>query len=305
MQIPILVGIMSTLLASDEVVKASELAQKYEISQRSVYRYVSMLSEGGIPIQSHLGRGGGWSIVDTFKLKATYFTEEEFKRLVFALQSFSLQDDVTQQATLKLSGLKRSHAQATVLKSQQLIVDNGGDALNDYVSTLSDCIANKKLCKIGYHSKDGFDTTRVVEPYCLILKDGMWYVYSFCRMRKGFRYFKVARIVTLEVGEKFVGRPFVADSNTIQTDVLKNKEMCDVILSVDHIALSACEEWLGVGKVAKMGNGYIAKANLPYDDVLINKIMSLGEGVRVETPAKLREAVVERCKNIALANKSE
>ncbi|MBQ2805360.1 MAG: HTH domain-containing protein, partial [Clostridia bacterium] len=46
-QIPILVGIMSTLLASDEVVKASELAQKYEISQRSVYRYVSMLSEGG------------------------------------------------------------------------------------------------------------------------------------------------------------------------------------------------------------------------------------------------------------------
>ena len=275
MQIPILVGIMSTLLASDEVVKASELAQKYEISQRSVYRYVSMLSEGGIPIQSHLGRGGGWSIVDTFKLKATYFTEEEFKRLVFALQSFSLQDDVTQQATLKLSGLKRSHAQATVLKSQQLIVDNGGDALNDYVSTLSDCIANKKLCKIGYHSKDGFDTTRVVEPYCLILKDGMWYV------------------------------PFVADSNTIQTDVLKNKEMCDVILSVDHIALSACEEWLGVGKVAKMGNGYIAKANLPYDDVLINKIMSLGEGVRVETPAKLRDAVVERCKNIALANKGE
>ena len=55
MQIPILVGIMSTLLAADDTVNADELASKFEISKRSVYRYVAMLSEGGVPIESRLG----------------------------------------------------------------------------------------------------------------------------------------------------------------------------------------------------------------------------------------------------------
>ena len=69
--------------------------------------------------------------------------------------------------------------------------------------------------------------------------------------------------------------------------------------------MSACEEWLGVSNVAKMGESYIAKATLPYDEVLINNILSLGEGVRVEKPQKLRLAVVERCNRIAAANHSE
>ena len=305
MQIPVLVGIMSTLLASDKLVTADELANRFEISKRSVYRYVAMLSEGGVPIESHIGRGGGWGIVDTYKLNATFFTEEEYKRLIFALQSFSVQDEATRMAVQKLSGLKRTHAAATVLKSEQLVVDMSDMSIGDWVSVLSDCISKRMLCEIEYHSKAGAGTVRTVEPYCLILKDGSWYVYCFCRMRKAFRYFKISRIVKLSVGEKFIGRSFEVDSSVIGTDVLRGKEICEVILSLDEKALTACEEWLGIGRVAKMGDGYIAKASLPYDDMLINQIMALGDGVRVEKPAKLREAIVERCKIVAERNKAE
>ena len=305
MQIPVLVGMLSTLLAADNLVRAEELAQKYEISVRSVYRYMAMLSEGGVPIESCLGRGGGWRIVENYKLKATYFTQEEYERLVFSLQSFSLQDDVTRQATQKLQGLYRSHSNATVLKSEQFIVDGGDTAVGDLVSTISDCIAQKKLCHIEYHSKDGADSVRVIETYCLILKDGAWYVYSFCRLRKGFRYFKVSRIVKLDIGERFSGRQFQADSSVIKTDVLKGKEMCEVILTVENSALSACEEWLGINSVVKMGENYIARATLPYDEILINRILSLGDGVRVEKPQRLRLAVIERCKSIMGVNKEE
>ena len=305
MQIPVLVGIMSVLLASDKLVTADELASKFEISKRSVYRYVAMLSEGGVPIESHLGRGGGWGIVDTYKLNATFFTEEEYKRLIFALQSFSLQDEITKMSVQKLTGLKRSHTAATVLKSEQLVVDMSDSSIGDYVSLLSDCIAKRLLCEIEYHSKAGAGTVRTVEPYCLIMKDGSWYVYCFCRLRKEFRYFKIARIVKLNVGERFISRSFKVDSSVIGTDVLRGKEICEVILSLEHKALTACEEWLGVGHVAQMGDGYIAKASLPFDDVLINQIMALGDGVKVEKPAKLRDAVVERCKTIAELNKAE
>lgn len=302
MQIPILVGILSTFLASDGYVTANELANKYEMSTRSIYRYVAMLSEGGVPIESQLGRGGGWRIIDTYKVKATYFTDEEYKRLIFALQSFSLQDEIIKSATQKLEGLKRVHSTATVLKNNQFVVDSADISVGDKVNVLSDAISQKLLCTIEYHSKDGVDTVRTVEPYCLIMKDGAWYVYCYCRLRKGFRYFKVGRIVSLEVGEKFVGREFRVDSSVIQTDVLKNKEMCRMLLSVESSALSATEEWLGVSAVAKVGNSYVAKAVLPYDDMLINRIVSLGYGVRVEHPDKLRQAVVDRCRQIAEFN---
>lgn len=302
MQIPVLVGIMSTLLAADETVNAQELAQKFEISKRSVYRYVAMLSEGGIPIETRMGRNGGWGIVDTYKLKATYFTEEEYQRLIFALQSFSLQDDVTKNAIQKLSGLRRSHASATVLKSDQLVVDSADYSVGDYVNVLSDCISQRLLCNIEYHSKAGAVTSRSVEPYCLILKDGSWYVYCFCRMRKAFRYFKVSRMVRLSVGERFSPREFSVDSSVIESDVLRGKEICEVILSLQHKALSACEEWLGMGHVARVDDGYVAKASLPYDEMLVSRILSLGDGVRVEKPAKLRKAVLARCAVVCAEN---
>lgn len=298
MQVPVLVGILSTLLATDGLVRAVDLAEKFEISTRSVYRYVAVLSEGGIPIVSTVGRGGGWSIIDTYKLKATYFTEDEYQRVIFCLQSSTLQDDVTKQAVQKLQGLKRSHTGANVLMSDQFMVDSVDYAVRDLIPQLSHCIAQKILCEIEYHSKDGVNTIRMIEPYCLILKDGAWYIYSFCRLRRDFRYFKVSRIVKMTLGDHFVGRQFRADPSVIQTDILKDKEMCEVILSVHSSALSACEEWLGVNSVVRIGDGYIAKATLPYDELLISKILSLGIGVRVEKPLRLRQALVERCQYV-------
>lgn len=305
MQIPVLVGMLSTLLSADGLVRADDLAKRYEISKRSVYRYIEMLSEGGVPIESCLGRGGGWRIMENYKLKATYFTEEEYNRLVFSVQSSSLQDEVTRQVTQKIQGLKRVHSKATVLKSEQFIVDSDDISVGSLVTALSECITDKRLCEIEYHAKDGRDSVRTIEPYCLILKNGMWYVYSFCRLRKGFRYFKLSRIVQLKQLDHFVGRAFQADSSVIQTDVLRGKEMCEVILSVETTALSACEEWLGVNSVAKVGESYVAKATLPYDEMLINQILSLGVGVRVEKPQRLRLAVVDRCKQIAKLNEFE
>ncbi len=148
MQIPILVGILSTFLSSDNYVTANELAQKYEMSTRSIYRYVAVLSEGGVPIESQQGRGGGWRIIDTYKVKATYFTDEEYKRLIFALQSFSLQDDVIKSVTQKLEGLKRVHSSATVLKNNQFVVDSTDISVGDKENALSDAISQRQLCTI-------------------------------------------------------------------------------------------------------------------------------------------------------------
>lgn len=302
MQMNILVGMLSTLLSSDGVVKADELAEEFEISKRTVYRYIDVLSAGGIPIQSHFGRGGGWTILENYKLKSTFFTKEEYERVLFCLQSFSVQDATMRNVVSKLQGLHRTNKTATILRSEQLIVDSQDMDGKDAMAVFSDCIATKKTCKIEYHSRTGEDSIRTVEPYCLILKDNIWYVYCYCCLRRAFRYFRISRIVKLEVGNNFVGRPYHVDSSVIQTDVLRNKEMCEVILSVEPMALAECEEWLGVKSVAKVGDSYLAKKTLPYDEVLINKVLSLGVGVRVEKPQKLRQEVLNRCQRIIQMN---
>ncbi len=306
MKLNVLVGMLSTLLSSDEMLTAEYLAEKFEVSLRTVYRYVSMLSEGGVPIESRPGRGGGWRVVDAYKLKAMYFSAEEYDRLIFAVQSFSLQDDVTKSAADKLAGLSRSLKGSFVLKSDQLIVDSCNDSVREALNTLSAAISDKLIVHMEYHSKEGDVTKRFVEPYCLIFKDDYWYVYCFCRLRRDFRYFRVSRIVRLTVGEdKFLPRPYQADSGAIETEAVKDKEIGEVILTVEKCALTAAEEWLGMGCVARVGDNFIAKAVLPLDDVTVNRIMSLGDGVRVEKPSKLREAVAERCRRILKCNVPE
>lgn len=303
MQIPVLVGILSTLLSSDELIRADELSRKFEISRRSVYRYIAMLSEGGVPIESHVGRNGGWCIVDNYKLNAAFFDEDEYRRLLLCAQSFSVQDDVTKRAVGKLMGLGRAHS-AAALRSDQLIVDSSDVVFGDKLAHLSDCIADKRLCRIEYRTDEN-SAILLAEPYCLLLKGGVWYVYCFCRTRNAFSYLDVSRIVRLDEDEKFVGRAFRADAGDIMGNS-SDKELCEVILSVDGSSVAACEAWLGAGSVAKMASGsYVAKAYLPFGDALVSRILSLGDGVRVDKPQRLRKAVAERAAAIAFANREQ
>lgn len=305
MQTSVLVGIMSAILYADDMVRADELAKKFEISTRTVYRYVCMLSEGGFPVESHVGRGGGWKVAGGYKFKPAYFTPEEYERIVFGLQSSSVQDDVSRKTLSKVQEMSSIRRGVAYLKDDQFVVDGGDSALGERIKLISDCITKKRICRFEYHAKNGEVSVRAVEPYCLILKNGAWYMYGFCRLRRDFRYFKLVRIVNVEVGERFVARNYEPVDGSAIAEVLKDKEMCDVLLSVEKGARSACEEWLGVSSVAKLGENYVAKATLPYDEMLVDKILSLGVGVRVEKPQRLRQAVVERCRQIAEVNRDE
>ena len=63
MQVPVIIGILTTLL-SNKMCTAEQLAEKYEISKRTVYRYLDVLSQAGVPLMVRHGRNGGWGIID-------------------------------------------------------------------------------------------------------------------------------------------------------------------------------------------------------------------------------------------------
>ena len=280
---------------------AKQLADKFEISTRSVYRYMDELSEAGVPISVAQGRSGGWQIDPQFKLASTYFTDEEYSELCFIVDSYDGSAETRQMLANKLKSLGRGRYDAGVLEGDQLVVStSASNQFNQKLQTVRQAIASNLLLNVCYHDAKGQATNRTIEPVTLVVKDGVWYVYAYCRLRKEFRYFKLSRVVDVVLTDtRFRTRHYVVDIEEIQSSVTKNKEPEEIILTVTAQSLTKVEEWLGMESVSAIDDYYIARAKVVIDDFVVDKVLSLGSGATVEKPEKLRNAVVEKCNQIA------
>lgn len=300
MKYEIMLGILFELL-SKKCVKANYLAQKYEVSVRSIHRYINCLEYAGVPIYSVRGSQGGFSVVDTYKLSSTFMTVKEFEQTIDALTTFNnnVPNKELSSVINKLKAVIKNEYSGFDIKSGNLIIDAGpwGDTVG-YKSKLlviQKSIDENKILLVKYHDRNGNVTERTIEPHVIVFKQGLWYVYAFCHLRNDFRFFKIGRIESANVqNEKFERRAFSEDSlplNFWHQDV----EATDVALEVDKSILSDVEEWLGIENVKLIDGKYIAEAKLPFDKGLTTKIMSYGDGIKVLKPLELKEDV----KNIA------
>lgn len=293
-------------LLNGKMFTAKQLADKFEISTRSVYRYMDELSEAGVPVTVVKGRNGGWQIDPQFKLASTYFTDEEYSDLCFVVDSYEGEIQTKQALANKLKSLGRGKYDAGVLESDQLVVSTSqSNVFNSKLQAVRQAIANNLLLSVCYHDAKGQATKRNIEPLSLVLKDGLWYVYAYCRLRKEFRYFKLSRVVDVVVSDtKFRPRHYAVDVEQINSSVIKDKQMEEIILTVTSQSLTKVEEWLGMESVSAIDNYYIARAKVVIDDFVVDKVLSLGSGATVEKPEKLRNAVVEKCSQISQNYKS-
>ena len=280
---------------------AKQLASKFEISTRSVYRYMDELSEAGVPVSVVQGRSGGWQIDPQFKLASTYFTDAEYSELCFIVDSSNNASPVVQNLANKLKSLGRGKYDVGVLEGDQLVVStNLSNQLNDKLQMVRRAVVSSLLLNVCYHDAKGQATRRSIEPVSLVLKDGLWYVYAYCRLRKEFRYFKLSRVADVEVtSTRFRPRHHIVDVEEIQTSLIKDKEPEEIILTVSAQSLTKVEEWLGMESVSAIDDYYIARAKVVIDDFVVDKVLALDSGVTVEKPEKLRNAVVEKCNQIA------
>lgn len=298
MQNGVLFGILMTLL-NQKRASATELAAKYELSPRTINRYIDALGEAGIPIVSVSGRHGGFEIMDSFRLEAAYFTAGEYERLIESVKGFS-GDEMAQKLEEKLKSLSKSVSDDFFLASDKLIVFNSDNkSLLGKLQTVKDALKKNLVLDIDYHAAEGNIGKRRIEPLCLYLRDGQWYVYAFCRLREDFRFFKLNRIFgCTKTQEKFSPRTFdgrLADFNE------RKSPRTDVTIAFKPNVLAEVEEWLGVENVVKSkdGNGYWGFGSFPYDKMLVSKIMGFGSNVKVLRPAKLVSEIRKIAKNIS------
>jgi predicted DNA-binding transcriptional regulator YafY len=284
-------------LMSKKCVKAKYLADKFEVSVRSIHRYISTLEMAGVPIYTLRGNQGGFAIVDTYKFSSTFMTVKEFEQTIGALSAITKEvpnKDLTNVINKLKATVKNEYCGFDV-KGGNLIIDAGpwGDTVG-YKAKLVLIQKSIEECRkmfILYHDRNGDLSERIIEPHVIVFKQGIWYVFAYCNLRKEFRFFKTGRIEKANLLDEKFDRQDIKDMD-LPLDFWHNSVECiDVVLEIDKKCLSDVEEWLGIENVEKINGKFIASVKLPNDNGLITKIMSYGNGIKVVSPKSVQNAI--------------
>ena len=188
-----LIGILTTLQQKGTVTMPY-LAEKFEVSRRTVARDIEALCAAGIPIVSVQGRGGGISIMEGFSVDTTVFSEEELASVFASLTSL---DSVSKQ---KMSGIL-SGKFGTDVPEPAISIDLGAfhtDSLSEKIELLNTAIRAHRCISFLYFYEKGTDE-KVIEPQKIVYRWSAWYSFGYCPARKDFRLYKLDRMSSLRI----------------------------------------------------------------------------------------------------------
>ena len=193
MKIDRLIGILSILL-QEEKTTAPKLAERFEVSRRTINRDIEDLCKAGIPISTTQGTGGGISIMDGYRMDRTILTSKEMQMILAGLRGLDSVSGSRNYSQL----MEKIQAGSSELISgrDSVLIDLSSwykTSLAPKITTIQDAIENRHLLEFHYYAPSG-ESKRSIEPYYVVFKWTSWYVYGWCRKRKDYRLFKLNRM---------------------------------------------------------------------------------------------------------------
>ncbi len=203
MKIDRLIGILSILL-QEEKTTAPELAERFEVSRRTINRDIEDLCKAGIPVRTIQGTGGGISIMDGYRMDRTILTSKDMQMILAGLRSL---DSVSGSSYYsQLMEKIRSGSSEFICGRDCILIDLSSwykETLVPKIETIQNAIAERRLISFWYYAPAG-EGERIVEPYYLVFRWSSWYLWGWCLDRKDFRLFKLNRMDKLtETDTKF------------------------------------------------------------------------------------------------------
>lgn len=279
---------------------APDLAEKFEVSVRTIYRDIDALSSAGIPVYSETGRNGGIYLMNNFVLDKAVLSENEKQEILTALQSLNATQNINNSATLgKLSALFKSDSEDWLEVDFSRWGNRNND--NEKFELFKQAVINRKCVKIIYAGSSEIISERVIQPLKLMYKSMSWYLKAFCTKRQEYRLFKLTRILDFEIlDEGFESRLFPKSENTplhMQNEMIKLRFPKEMTYRV--------YDEFDRDDVDRLENGdLIVSADMPQDAWLVGYIFSFGTQVEIIEPAHLRKAVAQKAKEIYEKNKT-
>lgn len=269
---------------------APELAQKFEVSIRTIYRDIDSISSAGIPIYATQGKGGGISILNDYTLDKFLFSEQEQEQMLTALQGMiATTEENSNELLTKLSSIFQ-------IKSTNWIEVDFSDWAHrtpqqDTFNIIKEAIFQKKTISFCYFSGKGNKEKRNVKPIRLVFKSKSWYLYSFCLLRNDYRFFKLTRIKELEMLSETFTQDFTPTKIEKQIQV---ENTVAVKLKFDRqAAFRVYDEFTDSITEDSQGNLYV-QIDLPDNEVLYSYVMSFSDSVEIIEPQSIREQMKKR-----------
>lgn len=198
MKLDRLMGIL-TLLLQNERVTAPYLAEKFEVSRRTIGRDIDALCQAGIPVITYQGGGGGISIADGFKLDKSILTTDELSVIITGLKGIgSVSDKSNIERILdKLS----ANTEAVVSLRDSIVIDLASHYkgnLTGKIKVIRTAVQEQRLVEFDYYYEKG-TVHRRIEPYFVVFQWTAWYLFGFCTLRQDYRMFKLQRLWDLRI----------------------------------------------------------------------------------------------------------
>lgn len=202
-----------TQLQTKRLLTATELANKFSVSVRTIYRDIRALEQSGVPILTEEGKG--YTLMEGYRIPPIMFTESQANALILAEQLVLKNKDASfvkdySEAIEKIKAVL-GHTikdKANLLAERTRFSQNSNNERNsNNLSELQFALTNFYLTRIEYINEANNATSRLIEPFALLSTQENWLLVAWCRLRNEFRYFRLDRIKKLHVlTEKFTPR---------------------------------------------------------------------------------------------------
>lgn len=198
-----LIGILSILL-QEEKTTAPELAEKFEVSRRTINRDIEDLCKAGIPIRTAQGTGGGISIMDGYRMDRTILTSKDMQMILAGLRSL---DSVSGNRYYgQLMEKIQTGSSEFISERDFMLIDLSSwykGSLVPKIEVIQNAIENRHTIQFKYYAPSG-DSNRRIEPYYLVFRWSSWYVWGWCLEREDYRLFKLNRMDCVTESEQFL-----------------------------------------------------------------------------------------------------
>ncbi len=306
---------------------APELARRFEVSTRTIYRDIDALCASGVPIRGEPGAEGGYSIDEGYRVDRSFLSPDEVADVSAVLGAFAAAsgDRVLGHSLGKLKTLGPRGAELARSRGPSLLRKRGEAAKPrgalppslvadlspwgtpgcdpERVALLRRAIAERRLVSFSYVDADGRDSERVVEPFSVVVGGTVWYLHAYCRLRSSFRLFKIARMRNPAVlPERYdpyarlpVPTPFAFEGDDGRAE--------EVELAVEGRLRQTLEEnFPGRGEGPDAEGRWIYRFDYPVGAYLVNFLLYFGPGIVVAKPAALRDKLRAAAEKIATDN---
>ncbi len=288
MKLDRLLGIVTVLLNHDSVT-APYLAEKFEVSRRTISRDIQALCMAGIPVITKQGAGGGIEIQKGYKLDKSVLTGDELSGLIAAFKGLGT---VSEKTSMEKTLLKLFGGDKVLSLREPVVIDLASHykgSLTGKIELIKKAVMESRLIGFNYYNEKGL-SHRVIEPAFVIFQWAAWYVFGYCREKQAFRLFKLTRLLALQMLEEtFDPRPIPENETDFNARFTDNKTLiADFDPQVQYLLIDA----YGPDCYTRQPDGKLrARIGYTNEDYILSWVLSYGDKAAVLAPETLREKI--------------